>query len=296
MTPSESRLGMTPSDARLGKAPSDARLGRHGRSTRVRLAVCLGALLLASCAQQTTQPGAVGVERRQMLLVSSAQIDQASSQQYTALVGRAREQAVLNRDPALVGRVRAITARLIPVTRRFRADAPGWPWEVNVFTSKQLNAFCMPGGKIGVYSGLIQRLQLTDDELAAILGHEIAHALREHGRERVSQALATNTALAIGAAVLGVGQTAASLGALVADVTFTLPNSRTHETEADRIGVELAARAGYDPRGAVTVWQKMARADTGSTPQFLSTHPSSESRIRDLEVYAERVRPVIGQP
>ncbi len=254
-------------------------------------------VLVAACAlEQTTRPGAVGVERRQSMLVSSAQIDQAAAQQYTALVGRARQQALLNRDPALVGRVRGITSRLIPATRHFRTDAPGWPWEVNVFTSNQLNAFCMPGGRIGVYSGLVQRLQLTDDELAAILGHEIAHALREHGRERVSQQFATNAAVAIGAAVLGVGQTAASLGALVADVTFTLPNSRTHEIEADRIGVELAARAGYDPRGAVTVWQKMARADGGSPPQFLSTHPSPENRIRDLEIYAERVRPVAGQP
>ncbi|MCC6765528.1 MAG: M48 family metallopeptidase [Deltaproteobacteria bacterium] len=229
------------------------------------------------------------------MLVSSAQIDGVAAQQYAALVARAREKAALNGDPALAARVRRVTGRLIPPTRHFRNDAPGWPWEVNVFTSSQLNAFCMPGGKIGVYSGLVQKLELTDDELAAILGHEIAHALREHGRERVSQQLATSTAVAIGAAVLGVGQTGASLGALVADVTFTLPNSRLHETEADRIGVELAARAGYDPGGAVTVWRKMARVGGGSPPAFLSTHPSTEQRIRDLEVYAERVRPLVGR-
>lgn len=271
---------------------------RRRRDRRARVgAAALAALVLAGCMNvQTTRPGVVGVERRQSMLVSAPEIDRAAAQQYSQLVARADQKAVLNRDPALVGRVRGITARLIPPTVHFRSDAPGWPWEVNVFTSDQLNAFCMPGGKIGVYSGLIQKLALTDAELAAILGHEIAHALREHGRERVSQQLATNTAVAIGAAVLGVGEAGASLGSLVADVTFTLPNSRTHEIEADRIGVELAARAGYDPRGAVTVWQKMARAGGSSPPQFLSTHPSPESRIRDLEVYAERVQPLVGQP
>ncbi|MCC6846879.1 MAG: M48 family metallopeptidase [Deltaproteobacteria bacterium] len=229
------------------------------------------------------------------MLLSSAQVDGAAAQQYAALVERAREKGALNGDAALVARVRRIAGRLIPPTRRFRDDAPAWRWEVNVFTSSQLNAFCMPGGKIGVYSGLVEKLELTDDELAAILGHEVAHALREHGRERVSQQLATNAAIAIGAAVLGVGQTGASLGGLVADVTFTLPNSRLHETEADRIGVELAARAGYDPEGAVSVWRKMARVGGGSPPAFLSTHPSTEQRIRDLEMYAERVRPLVGQ-
>jgi predicted Zn-dependent protease len=150
----------------------------------------------------------------------------------------------------------------------------------------------MPGGKIAVYTGLIEKLKLSDAELAAVMGHEIAHALREHGRERVSQQMATNAAVAIGAAVLGVGDAGASLGNLIAQVTFTLPNSRTHEIEADRIGVELAARAGYDPRGAVTVWQKMAKADGSGTPQFLSTHPSPENRIKDLEIYAQRVMPL----
>lgn len=239
----------------------------------------------------------VGEASRLRSLVPADQLETAATQEYGKLLAQARQQGALAPEshPQLQA-LRAISSRLITQSARWNERASKWRWEVNLIGSKQVNAFCMPGGKIGVYSGLIQRLQLTDDELAAILGHEIAHALREHGRERVSQQLATNTALAIGAAVLGVGQSAASLGALVADVTFTLPNSRTHEIEADRIGVELSARAGYDPRGAITVWQKMARADTGSPPQFLSTHPSSENRIRDLEVYAERVKPVVGQP
>jgi predicted Zn-dependent protease len=124
------------------------------------------------------------------------------------------------------------------------------------------------------------------------MGHEIAHALREHARERISQQMATSTVVGIGAAVLGVGSAGADLGNLVAQVTFTLPNSRTHEIEADRIGVELAARAGYDPRAAVTLWQKMDQVASGSPPAWLSTHPSSEARIRDLQVYAERVMPL----
>jgi predicted Zn-dependent protease len=150
----------------------------------------------------------------------------------------------------------------------------------------------MPGGKIAVYSGLIDKLKLSDDEIAAVMGHEIAHALREHARERISQQMATSAVIGVGAAVLGVGQAGADLGSLVAQVTLTLPNSRTHEIEADRIGVELAARAGFDPRGAVSVWQKMARAGDGGPPQFLSTHPSPENRIKDLEVYAQRVMPL----
>lgn len=257
------------------------------------LAALAAALAVAGCATvRTTQAGAVGVERKQTMLVSSKEVDQAASQQYSQLAAQARQKGLLNRDPAQVERVRAIASRLIAQTGHFRSDATGWRWEVNVITSSQLNAFCMPGGKIAVYTGLIEKLKLSDAELAAVMGHEIAHALREHGRERVSQQMATNAAVAIGAAVLGVGDAGASLGNLIAQVTFTLPNSRTHEVEADRIGVELTARAGYDPRGAVTVWQKMAQADGSGPPQFLSTHPSPENRIKDLETYAQRVMPL----
>jgi predicted Zn-dependent protease len=257
------------------------------------LAVSLAALAAAGCASvQTTQAGAVGVERKQTMLVSSREVNQAATQQYSQVIAQAQQKQLLNRDPAQVARVRGIATRLIAQTGHFRNDAPGWRWEVNVITSSQLNAWCMPGGKMAVYTGLIEKLKLSDAELAAVMGHEIAHSLREHGRERVSQQLATNAVVAIGAAALGLGDAGATLGNLVAQVTFTLPNSRTHEMEADRIGVELAARAGYDPRGAVTVWQKMAQATDGGTPQFLSTHPSPENRIRDLEVYAQRVQPL----
>jgi predicted Zn-dependent protease len=150
----------------------------------------------------------------------------------------------------------------------------------------------MPGGKIAVYTGILEKLNLSDAELAAIVGHEIAHALREHGRERASQQVAQNAVLGIGAALLGIGDAGASLANIVADVTIGLPNSREFEREADRVGVELAARAGYDPRAAVTLWQKMSSIGGGAPPQFLSTHPSNASRISDLQNYAAQVMPL----
>jgi predicted Zn-dependent protease len=263
------------------------------RSFRSVAVAAVAALVVAGCATvKTTESGAVGVDRQQSMLVSSKEVNASAAKQYAQVTTQAQQKGVLNRDPAQTARVRAIAGRLIPQTTVFRPDASGWRWEVNVISSTELNAWCMPGGKIAVYSGLIDKLKLSDDEIAAVMGHEIAHALREHARERISQQMATSAVVGIGAAVLGVGQAGADLGSLVAQVTFTLPNSRTHEIEADRIGVELAARAGFDPRGAVTVWQKLAKAGDGGPPQFLSTHPSPENRIKDLEVYAQRVMPL----
>jgi predicted Zn-dependent protease len=256
------------------------------------LAVGAAILAVAGCAR-TTQSGAVGVDRQQALLVSSKQVDQAAAQQYAKMIGEAQKKGLLDRDPAQVQRVQTIAKRLIAQTGVFRQDALAWKWETHVITSKELNAWCMPGGKMAVYTALIEQLKLSDDELAAIMGHEIAHALREHGRERVSQQLATGVAVGVASAVLGLGGSGTQLADMVAQVTFTLPNSRLHEQEADRIGVELAARAGYDPRGAINVWKKMAQAaGGGAPPEILSTHPSPESRIKDLEVYAERVMPL----
>jgi predicted Zn-dependent protease len=263
------------------------------RTLAAALAAAVAAATITGCATvKTTQAGTVGVERSQSMLVSAAEVDRAAAQQYAQTIAAARQKGLLDRDPAEIERVRTVANRLIVQTGAFRKDAPGWKWEVHLITSDQLNAWCMPGGKMAVYTALIQKLKLTDDELAAIMGHEIAHALREHGRERVSQQLAASLAVGVASAALGLGQGGSQLADLVAQVTFTLPNSRLHEQEADRIGVELAARAGYDPRAAVSVWQKMTRADGGSPPQFLSTHPSPESRIKDLEVYAQKVMPL----
>jgi predicted Zn-dependent protease len=266
--------------------------GRGGADIFVLAAV----LVLAACQTvQTTQSGAVGIDRKQTMLVSSEQINQSAVQAYRQVMQAEGKKGAVNRDAEQVRRVRAIAARLIPATAAFRSDAPGWKWEVNVVTSKDVNAWCMPGGKIAVYTGLIDRLRPSDDELAAVMGHEIAHALREHGRERASQAAGQSIAAGVIGAVLGIGSTGTDLADTVLNITFGLPNSRLHETEADRIGVELAARAGYDPHAAVSLWQKMGQLGGGQPPQFLSTHPSNETRQQDLQTYAQRVMPLYEQ-
>jgi predicted Zn-dependent protease len=262
---------------------------------RICLAVALSLVLTACETVSTTQPGAVGVERQQRMMISQQEIDQAAVGEYKKVIAQAQQKGVLDRNPQLVQRVRTIANRLIPHTAAFRADAPKWAWETHVIQDDQMNAWAMPGGKMVVYSGLVEKLQLTDDEIAAIMGHEIAHSLREHARERVSREMATQLGLSVAGAVLGVGELGQQLGGMLAQVTFTLPHSRTQEIEADRLGVELAARAGYDPYAAVSVWQKMLQAGGSGGPQFMSTHPSPESRLADLKVYAERVMPLYKQ-
>ena len=181
----------------------------------------------------------------------------------------------------------------------FRPDALKWNWEINVQDSKEVKAYCMAGGKIMVYTGLIDQIKPSDDELAAVIGHEISHALREHVREQMSRAKAQQFGLLGLAAVIGVttknADNAAStvaLGGTVAAVALTLPNSRTAEHEADEMGLELAARAGYNPDAAVTLWQKMGALGGSKPPEFLSTHPSGESRIADLKALIPKVRPL----
>jgi len=253
------------------------------------------ASVLTACETvQTTQGGLVGVERRQTMssLISASQIDQSAAQAYGQVISEAGKKDQLNRDSAQVERVRGVANRLIPNTAAFRADAPRWSWEVNVITSPEVNAWCMPGGKIAVYSGLLTKLNPTDEELAAVMGHEIAHALREHGRERASEQVAQRLGVSVLSVALGLGDLGAQLTQTLLDVTLSLPHSRTHETEADRIGVELAARSGYDPRAAVSLWQKMGKLGGGKPPEWMSTHPSDQSRIRDLQTYSERVAPL----
>ncbi len=254
-------------------------------------ALALSAMVLAACQTvQTTRGGEVGVDREQRMLVPAGQVEAAAREQYATVLKNAAEKGRLNRDAARAQRVRRITQRLIPHTAVFREDALGWKWEVNVIAADEVNAWCMPGGKIAVYSGLMDKLQLTDDELAAVIGHEIAHALREHARERMSRALP----VAIGAQVVGVivGEGVADIAGTFGQAFFVLPNSRENEQESDRIGVELAARAGFDPRAAVSLWNKMARQGGGAKIEWLSTHPAHETRIRDLQEYSQRVLPL----
>jgi len=253
-------------------------------------------MVLAACETvQTTQSGVVGVDRQQKMAISSDSIDQAARAQYSELIAQEKQKGTLNRNPPQVERVRAIASRLVQQTPNFRPEARNWAWEVNVLTAPEVNAWCMPGGKIAVYTGLIEKLQLTDDELAAVMGHEIAHALREHARERASEQAVAGSVISVGAAVLGLGD----IGQKGAEFAYMgllgLPNSRRHETEADRIGVELAARAGYDPRAAVSLWQKMGQVGGGEPIKFLSTHPSQSDRLTDLTAYSQRVLPLYEQ-
>ncbi|HWS74213.1 MAG TPA: M48 family metallopeptidase [Quisquiliibacterium sp.] len=263
------------------------------------LALALGLSIGLSACQsvKTTGAGVVGVDRQQRMspLVSEAELREGAIQAYREELVKERQKGALNPDPRMTVRVKSITSRLIPATGAFRPDAPGWTWEVNVIRSDSINAWCMPGGKIAVYSGLIDKLALTDDEIAAVLGHEIAHALREHARERASEQVTAGLLISGGAAVLGSAPGTIDMAKLAYQVTMGLPNSRLHESEADRMGVELAARAGYDPRAAITLWQKMGRASGGKGPEWLSTHPAAETRLRDLEVYSTRVEPLYQQ-
>ncbi len=252
------------------------------------------ASLVACQSVKTTGGGAVGVERKQRMFrgLSSEQVNQSAVAAYKEEITKAQQKNALNTNLAQLTRLRTIANRLTPHTGVFREDAPRWAWEVNLTTSEELNAYCMPGGKIMFYTGIIEKLKLSDAEIAAIMGHEIAHALREHGRERMSQQMAQNAAVGVGAAVLGVGEGGANLMGMVANVTFGLPHSRTHETESDVMGLELMARAGYDPNAAVNVWKKMSEAAKGGPPQFLSTHPSHDTRIKDLEKNIPKVMPL----
>jgi predicted Zn-dependent protease len=252
----------------------------------------LSLMTLGGC-ETTTQGGAVGANRSQFMIVSSQELEQMSAQSYAKLRAEASQKGALNTDPGMTQRVRAVASRLEPQTRVFRPDAPGWKWEVNVVASKELNAFCMPGGKIMVYSGLISQLRLTDDEIAVVVGHEIAHALREHSREQVSQAIAAQSAIGIGAALLGLGGGSAQVADIAYEKLIATRFSRTDESEADRIGLELAARAGYDPRAGVTVWQKMMSASQGgSPPEFLSSHPAESTRIQQIQSLLPTVTPL----
>lgn len=249
--------------------------------------------MLSACAS-TTNNSVSGVQRSQLLLLPTSTVNQMSSQSYTETLQVAKKNNTLNADKALLTRVTTISNRLIAQVGVFRPDAAQWKWEVNVEKNDQLNAYCMPGSKIMVFSGLAEKLKATDDELAAVIGHEIAHALREHGRERMSQAYIQQFGLQALATVVGgtAGNMAAQGAGLGSQLLFSMPNGREQEREADRMGLELAARAGYNPEAAVSLWKKMMAANKEAPPEFLSTHPSSENRIKDLQALTPKVMPL----
>jgi predicted Zn-dependent protease len=263
-------------------------VGGHGRRRFAGALLATAVLPGAALAQPIPQCKRSGFTK----MVSAEQIEQAATQQYKQMLQQAANQRALGpKDHPQVVRLRAIAQRIIPYTSECNPDAKNWQWEVNLLGSQELNAFCMPGGKIAFYYGILSKLQLDDDEVAAIMGHEISHALLEHARERMGKTTATQLGIGIGAALLGLGSGGRALGDIGGQL-LTLSFSRQDESEADALGLIMGAKAGYNPRAGVTLWQKMLAASKGAPPQFLSTHPSGESRIRDIQAQLPQVEPI----
>ena len=243
------------------------------------------ALLLALCgagpaAAQAREGVDVGKNSAFSNLVPADQVERSSAEQYVQMMHKASEQGALaGPEHPQLKRLRAIAAKIIPHAMQWNPRASHWRWEVNLIGSKQINA------------GILDQLKLSDDEVAMVRGHEVAHALREHARERMGKSAATNIGAGLLTQLLGlgqVGQTVTNYGAQL----LTLQFSRDNESEADLVGMELAARAGYDPRAGITLWQKMSAANKGAPPQWLSTHPSGTTRIGDIEANLPKVLPL----
>lgn len=244
-------------------------------------------VLLSGC---TTNPV---TGRSQLMLVSETAAIVASREAYVEMLAPARKEGRIDSDPRTKRRVQTITERVVAQAVRYRPETADWDWEISVIDDPDtINAFAMAGGKMAIYTGIIDQLELTDDELAQIIGHEIAHALSAHSAEKMSIALASNLALATYAATGDRSDAAMTGAALAALIAVQLPNSRQMEAEADRIGIELAARAGYRPEAAATLWGKMAAKAGARQPVFLSTHPAPASRQRDLAALAVQMQPL----
>jgi predicted Zn-dependent protease len=249
------------------------------------------ALNFLGCAT-STEEGAVGIKRKQFFAIPSEQVNEMSYQQYDQLKADSQKKGTLDKNPQYVQRVQAVAKRIIPQTGIFKSDATGWPWETHVITSDEVNAFCMPGGKIMFYSGIIEKLKLTDAEIAAVMGHEISHALREHGRERISKEMVQQGLLGVGVVTGKISNQQAQIASMLLTVGVMLPHDRTQETEADEMGLELMARAGYNPESALSLWKKMGSLGGSKPPEFLSTHPSDDRRLSNLESLMSKVVPL----
>jgi predicted Zn-dependent protease len=230
-------------------------------------------------------------------LVPADQVERQAALQYReTLAEAAKQQALAPADNAQLKRLREIAQKIIPFANEWNPRVSQWKWEINLIGSNQINAYCMPGGKIVFYTGIIKTLNLSDDEIAVVMGHEMAHALREHARERMGKSTATQGLARLGGLLasswLGIDPNLADAVAQGGANLLTLKFGREDESEADLVGMELAARAGFDPRAGVTLWQKMAAANKGAPPQWLSTHPSSSSRISDMEASLPQVMPL----
>lgn len=249
----------------------------------------LGAGALAATPAWAREGVDVGGQSSFSKLVPAEQVEQAGAQQYQQMLAQARQQGALAPDnhPQL-RRLRAIAQRIVPQSYGWNSRARQWRWEVNLLGSPQLNAFCMPGGKIAFYYGILEKLKLNDDEVATIMGHEVAHALREHARERMGKSTATRIGAGVISSLLGLGNVGDAVLNMGSQL-LTLKFSREDESEADLVGMELAARSGYDPAAGVSLWEKMGEASKGAPPQWLSTHPAGPSRIRDIQANLPKV-------
>lgn len=259
------------------------------RDRRLFTGLLLGGGALGALPAWAREGVEVGAKSRFTGLVSADEVEKAAVQNYAQMRQEAAgKNALLPASHPQAQRLRAIAERLIPHTLEWNSRAQQWKWEVSLIGSQEVNAFCMPGGKIAFYFGILQKLQLSDDEVAMIMGHEMAHALREHARERMGKTAATRVGIGALSAIFGLGD----IGRTVADTAgqlAILKFSREDESEADLVGMELAARGGYDPASGVTLWQKMMAANKGAPPQFLSTHPASDTRIRDIQASLPKV-------
>ena len=259
---------------------------------RAVLVAALGWMLAAGPGAVQAREGVeVGGNSAFSKLVPAEEVEAAAAEEYVKLLADARAKGTLvGADNAQVKRLRAIAQRIIPLAPEWSDRARSWKWEVNLLDSKEVNAFCMPGGKIAFYSGILQELKLSDDEVAMVMGHEMAHALREHARERMGKSAATGIGASLLSQLLGLGdlgQTVTRYGAQLLSLKF----GREDESEADLVGMELAAKAGFNPRAAVTLWKKMDSNNKGAPPEWLSTHPSGSARIAQIEANLPQVLP-----
>lgn len=264
------------------------RLGDRGIAKLAALTIVAS---LSGCAS-TTKPGAIGITRQQLLIVPAATVERMALVSYAQQAQKAQATGRLISSGEEYDRLVRIAKRLRAQASVFRDDLSNWKWQLVLINAPVINATCAPGGKITFYTGILRQLNLTDDEVAAVMGHEIAHALREHGREKVSQAYAQKLITSTALAAKPDSQAQVMLANQFAQYMFVLPNSRQNESEADAIGLELAARAGYDPRAAITLWQKMEMQSKSSTPQFLSTHPAHATRIQEIHALLPKVMPL----
>jgi Zn-dependent protease with chaperone function len=275
-------------------APEPAAPGEGAWSAR-RAFLLAGAASATAAALPAAAQVDVGRSSSMRQLVPAAELEKAAAQQYSQMMAEARGKGTLMGDGnAQLRRLRAMANRLVTHAAQWNDRAKSWRWEVNLISSPQINAFCMPGGKIAFYTGILDKLKLTDDESAMIMGHEMAHALREHARARLAKTQATGMGLGILSQLLGLGDlgnVAANLGTQLLSLSF----SRDDETEADLVGLELAARSAFQPAASVSLWQKMAQATSNGGPAFLSTHPTGPERIRQLQANVPKVQGLYEQ-